>query len=297
MFKSKSVPERRELVYRKGICFNCINSTRHLSKSCKSPIRCKVPGCGKSHHTLLHQPSSTRGNADHQTNNTEITDIPAIATPLPSVQGAPSSTCATATVAESSEIFLQIIPLRIIDNDGRQTTTYGLINSGSDVTMIDPFLVQQLGIQGKEGQPLLLKASQRDKQEKGVKVDFQLAPVDNQYCEHATVPNAWAVRDLNIPLQYVTAHKKLRQLSHWRHVPFPEVEKKKVSILMGTSLKEAFIPLEVKKGKSNEPFAIRSCLGWSILVGSISVSSKRHFNINHISSEDVSLNQRLGEFW
>ena len=118
VFKSKPVAERRELVYRKGICFNCVNFTKHLPKSCKSPIGCKVPRCGKSHHTLLHQPSSTRGNADHQTNNTEITDIPAITSPLPSVQGAPSSTCATANVAESSEIFLQIIPLRIIGNDG-----------------------------------------------------------------------------------------------------------------------------------------------------------------------------------
>ena len=53
----------------------------------------------------------------------------------------------------------------------------------------------------------------------------------------------------------------------------------------------------MKKGKSNEPFAIRSCLGWSILGGSVSVSSKRHFNLNHISSEDISLNQQLEEFW
>ena len=50
-------------------------------------------------------------------------------------------------------------------------TTYGLIDFGSDVTMIDPSLVQQLGIQGKEGQLLLSTVSQRDKQEKGVKVD------------------------------------------------------------------------------------------------------------------------------
>ena len=268
-----------------------------MSKSCKSPIRCKVPGCGKSHHTLLHQPSSTRGNADHQTKNTEITDISAITTPLPSVQGAPSSTWDTATVAESSEIFLQIIPLRITGNDGRRTTTYGLIDSGSDVPMIDPSLVQKLGIQGKEGQLLLSTVSQRDKQEKGVKFDFQIAPVDNQYCEHVTVRNAWAVRDLTIPLKHVTARKKLRQLSHLRHVPFPEVERKKVSILMGTSLQEAFVPLEVKKGKSNEPFAIRSCLGWSILGGSVSVSSKRHFYLSHVSSEGVSLNQQLEEFW
>ena len=57
VFKSQPLQERRELVCKKRICFNGINSTEHLSKSCKSPIRCKVSGCGKSHHTLLHQTS------------------------------------------------------------------------------------------------------------------------------------------------------------------------------------------------------------------------------------------------
>ena len=150
-------------------------------------------------------------------------------------------------------------------------TTYSLIDSGSDVTMIDPSLVQQLGIQGEEEQLLLSTVSQRDRQEKG--------------------------GDLTIPLKHVTARKKLEQLSHLRHVPFPEVERKKVSILIETSLQEAFIRLEVKKGRSHEPFAIRSCLGWSILGGCVSVSSKRQFNLNHVSSEDVSLNRQLEEFW
>ena len=99
-----------------------------------------------------------------------------------------------------------------------------------------------------------------------------------------------------IPLKHVTPRMKLKQLSHLRHLLFREVEREKVSILIGTSPQEPFIPLEVKKGKSNEPFAIRSCLGWSILGGSVSVSSKRHFNLNHVSSEDVPLNQQLEEF-
>ena len=87
----------------------------------------------------------------------------------------------------------------------------------------------------------------------------------------------------------MTARKKLKELSHLRHVPFPEVERKKVSILIGTGFQEAFIPLEVKKGKSNEPFAIRSCLGWSILDGSVSVSRKHHFSLNHVLPEGVFL--------
>ena len=70
--------------------------------------------------------------------------IPTVPMALPDGQNAASSTCATATTAESSEILLQIIPLKIIGNNGRSITTYGLVDSGSDVTMIDPSLVEQL---------------------------------------------------------------------------------------------------------------------------------------------------------
>ena len=109
-------------------------------------MRCKVPGCGRPHYTLLHQSSPSRENTDHQNNNTEVTVIPTMPTDLPSHQDAPSSTCAYATVAGSSEIHLQIMPLKIIANDGRHTTTYGLIDSGSGVIMIDPSLIDQCGI-------------------------------------------------------------------------------------------------------------------------------------------------------
>ena len=146
VFKYKPVEERKALVNRKRICLNCINSKEHSSNSCKSPMHCKVPGRGRPHHTLLHQSSPSRENADHQTNNTEVTVIPTMPNDLPSHQDAPSSTCANATVAGSSEIHLQIMTLKIIANDGRHATTYGLIDSGSDVIMIDPSLIDQCGI-------------------------------------------------------------------------------------------------------------------------------------------------------
>ena len=79
---------------------------------------------------------------------------------------------------------------------------------------------------------------------------------------------------------------------HLRQVTFPEVERNKVSVLIGTNVQEAFIPLEVKKGEPNEPFAIRSCLGWRIHGGSIKCS-----NPNHVTCEEISLSHQVEDFW
>ena len=70
-----------------------------------------------------------------------------------------------------------------------------------------------------------------------------------------------------------------------------------MSVLTGTNVQDAFIPLEVRKGEPNEPFAIRSCLGWSILGGSVSCSGKLQFNLNHVSFEEISLSRQLEDFW
>ena len=91
--------------------------------------------------------------------------------------------------------------------------------------------------------------------------------------------------------------KSLEQWPHLKHVYFPEVERKKISVLLGTNVQEAFIPLEVKKGKPNEPLAIKSCIGWSILGGSSARQACRSVQVNLISGEDVSLSHQLEEFW
>ena len=46
--------------------------------------------------------------------------------------------------------------------------------------MIDPSLVEKLGIQGESSQLLLSTVNERDKSQQGLKVDFKIASLDNQ---------------------------------------------------------------------------------------------------------------------
>ena len=279
-------------------CLSRSLSKKEPSLSRRSGFASTAPECGKPHHTLLHlsRPSPER-NVVHQANNVETAVIPALPMAPPDGRNAPSSTCATATMAESSEILLQIVPLKVIGNNERSITTYGLVDSGSDVTMIDPSLIDQLEIQGQVSQLFLSTVNQREEREEGVKVNFKISSVKGQDSREIAVCGAWAVKDLTIPLKHVSVRRRMGEWPYLRQVPFPEVARNKVSVLIGTNVQEAFIPLEVKKGNPNEPFAIRSCLGWSILHGSVRCSDKHQFNLNHVSCEEVSLSRQLEDFW
>ena len=100
---------------------------------------------------------------------------------------------------------MQIIPLKLIANNGRSITNYALVDSGSDVTMIDPSLVEQLEIQGEASQLFLSTVNQREKREQGVKVNL----VIDQDTREIAVRNAWAMKDLAIPLKHVSVRKRM----------------------------------------------------------------------------------------
>lgn len=204
---------------------------------------------------------------------------------------------ASSAASDSCDVFLQIIPVKVISNSDKQITTYGLIDSGSDITMIDPSIVKLLNIEGAPSKLTLTTVNNADAEEEGMKVNFKIAPVDSQNNHVLNVNSAWAVKDLTIPLKHTKLSRSVEQCTHLQQVPFPEVERKKISILLGTNIQEVFIPLDVKRGKPNDPIAIKSCLGWSILGGTSNVQSRSQGLINLITVQDVSLDKQLEEFW
>ena len=88
-----------------------------------------------------------------------------------------------------------------MSNSGNQITTYGLIDSGSDITMIDPCIVKLLNIEGAPSKLTLTTVNNADVEE-GVKVNFKIAPVHSQNDRVLNVNSAWAVKDLTIRLGF-----------------------------------------------------------------------------------------------
>ena len=163
--------------------------------------------------------------------------------------------------------------------------------------MIDLSLVKLLNIKGSPSKLSLTIVNNVDAEEEGLRVDFKIAPVDSGNDHLIDVKSAWAVKDLTIPLKHTKVSRSVGQWSHLQQAPFPEVERSKISILLGTNIQEVFIPLEVKRGKPNELIAIKSCIGWSILGGCPSVPFSTPVQVNLFNGEDVTLSDQLEEFW
>ena len=137
-------------------------------------MRCRVEGCGKSPHTLLHF-TEPRDRGNQQRDGPNDKDVNQDLRP----NQATISMCSTVAAGSSCEVLLQVIPVRVISKSGNQITTFGLLDSGSDITIIDPSLVKLLNIEGSPSKLSLTTVNNADTEEEGLRVDFQIASVDS----------------------------------------------------------------------------------------------------------------------
>ena len=294
LFKKKSQPERYELVKKRGLCFNCLKNNpvtrsgvkvKHHVRSCPSKFKCKIEGCGLSHHTLLHKPKSSIEKKEDD--GDEISHARNNAT----------------TLETSGAALLQVIPVRVFGRRGLATTTYAMLDSGSEITLVDPSLIEQLDVQGRSDKLVVSTVSNENDLQHGRRVDLSIESLTDENPERLELINAWCSKELKIPLRH---QRVLHDKSQWHHlqdIPFPDVERKKISIIIGTNVPEAFIPLDVRYDGPKAPVAIRSCLGYSIL-GRVDNTTELQRSTSNPSAiynvcvkDDFTLNKQLESFW
>ncbi|CAB4014788.1 Hypothetical predicted protein [Paramuricea clavata] len=139
LFKGKTPGKMFELAKRKNLCCNCLKrnqdqlgrTVKHAARSCLSKFKCKIEGRGASRHTLLHKPEPLKETAEEKDKNIELQTV----------------TSSTATSKEHHAVLLRVIPVRVI-GERQVATTYAMLDSGSEITLVDPSLVKQVGAQG-----------------------------------------------------------------------------------------------------------------------------------------------------
>ena len=144
-FISKSVKERMILARYKGLCLNCLRKG-HFASQCQSSFRCKQ--CQQPHHSLLHKTTEDKngagvnlqGNPDpkEQANVNATTTEPIAPT---------ETTSHTYSMISQTKVALQVVPVKIMNNDGHSVTTYALLDTGSKKTFLSKTISDRLGLE------------------------------------------------------------------------------------------------------------------------------------------------------
>ncbi|XP_015751232.1 PREDICTED: uncharacterized protein LOC107331194 [Acropora digitifera] len=288
-FKRKTPRERRSLVSSKKLCPNCLKDIEHSTDTSPSSFRCRIEGCGAFQHSLLH-PTQLHISASEKKGS--VDSASAVSTT------ACTTACTTTGTEDPGTILLQVVPLRVMGADGLVVTTYAMLDSGSEITLVDPSLVSSLRLSGQPDRLVLSTVNSQEPQE-GERVDLVVESLIDEQPQQLQLKGVWSGKELNIPLRHQGITRDKAKWPHLQDVPFPEVARQKVSLIIGTNVPEVFIPLEVRCGNPSDPIAIRSCLGFAVLGRTVDSSAQQCYDVHyiHTATDDISLNYQVERFW
>ena len=87
-------------------------------------------------------------------------------------------------------ILLQVVPLCVIGADGLAVTTYAMLDSASEITLVDPSLVCSLRLSGRPDQLVLSTVSNQDPQ--GERVDLVVESITDEQPQQLQLKGVWS---------------------------------------------------------------------------------------------------------
>uniref|UniRef100_A0A5S6Q4M0 CCHC-type domain-containing protein n=1 Tax=Trichuris muris TaxID=70415 RepID=A0A5S6Q4M0_TRIMR len=139
VFGFLSIEERAIQVRRKGLCIRCLEQG-HRKASCPSNAVCQEGGCTSAHHRWLHGAPRVALPSRSTTKTTEQVN------PVPGVN------IGTAAIRNyQQDIVCAVAPVQLRCN-GRVVDSFALLDSGSEVTLMDSSVAERLQATGSKRQ-------------------------------------------------------------------------------------------------------------------------------------------------
>ena len=239
-FRGFSVEKRLEYVKANRRCQNCL-AYNHFARNCYREKGCKIAGCPHKHHILLHQLPKSGQNQNPSS-------------------AKPTGGCNATSSAGKGKVCLRILPVRV-ENGTKSIDTYALLDNGSDVSLCDERLVSMLDLKGKS-RTFTINSVNSSKVVNGQEVGLQVRSLNSS--DGVNIEQAWSVSRLPISLRGLPNNGDISTWPHLAGIEIPRIASNDVMLLIGSDTPEAFWPLEERRGRRGEPYAIRSILGWTI---------------------------------
>ena len=230
-FKAMKPTERLKLVIDNKLCRNCLLDNHDVS-SCRKPSVCTV--CGEKHTRFIHIPADQASGP--------VTSQGSRGANVHRVEATSRET--------SSDVCIPLVEVTVDEKEH----VLALLDTGSNTTFCTRSLLNNLGKRGVKARYTLntLSKSQDVKETEIVNLELK------SKCGHMKLENVYVVDQIPVANPSV-------DVSDYVHLSdLPVVVNGEVHILIGQDHAEGLLPLEVRKGNTGEPFAVRTVLGWSV---------------------------------
>ncbi|CAB4004899.1 Hypothetical predicted protein [Paramuricea clavata] len=253
-FLEISIPNRRTFIISKRLCWGCLK-WGHYNRSCRRKKNCRT--CGEVHPAALHGDKPNQGKPH---GNLKPKEVPKPNEEVNSQESTTISNCievldTKATGEPVSHSLIVPVWVHHFNDTGRKILTYALLDDQSDDCFIKDSALEALGINGPEPR-------------KRLRVGRLLALLFVDETVDIALPRTYS-RDI-IPARQDQCPRRETAvtLPHLKRIASHLTPLKKnveVGLLIGANCTHAIKPREVLPGKDNDPYGIRTALGWGIV--------------------------------
>lgn len=293
-FLKSDTSKRYTIVKELKLCFSCLSSS-HLTSDCTSVYRCRT--CGSSrHHSMLHNRSS---NVSSEVNQIS-TD--------PNAQG--PSNLVISGVAQSvkcSTVVLSTASMQIQDAVGNWIPARGVVDPGSQVSIISERLAQTLGLPRKYCSLQIAGIGASSAMKTKGQIQCKVLPTkqnsrmncnQSPICVNAVImPKITANLSSNLSSVVLQRfqHLNLADLTYYSQ----SSENTQVDVLLGAEYYQDII-LNNSPIFKGSPCAVPSIFGY-LLIGRVddqhSTSNQTHTSLFISSIEEDHVSTQLQKFW
>lgn len=254
-FMAKSLEDRRSYVKEANLCYGCMKAG-HSVKDCRRRHSCDT--CKKKHPTCLHDDNYLKKKGQ----------TPLAVSPDENIDG--SATALTLSVAGIGQptYTSMIVPVWVSsqNNPSSEKLVYALLDSQSDTTFIDQEVSNSLKV---DTYPVRLKLTTMigcntvimSERVSGLRV--------RGYCSsiHIDLPPAYTKDCIPADRTHIPTCETAKNWNHFSSIvnEIPLLKDCEVGLLIGYNCSRAMAPRQVILGKEDEPYAVRTDLGWSIV--------------------------------
>ena len=251
--------ERREFARANHLCFGCFSNDGHISKNCQN--RLLREECGKRHPTPLHYSSATV-KSEYSSKTEEALK--------PSDGKANANTVVVCSNQDRSTVVTNCMILPVLLSHKQMpekvVQVYAILDEASDTTFVKTSVMHGLGIEGTKTSLQLNTMLGRQQiyvnRIEGLIVRRLDEQVEIELSKTYSRDNIPSRRD-QIPTPDIAG--KWKHLKKIKDKLLPYQKDTEVGLLIGCNCPRALKRKEVILGKGDEPYAVRSILGWGII--------------------------------
>ncbi|KAL0832560.1 hypothetical protein ABMA28_000762 [Loxostege sticticalis] len=251
-FKKMVVDSRWDLVKKEKLCFKCL-VRRHNRLSCRAK---KCSKCNYNHHTLLHVTKPDKEESNEATQTERVTNLG----------------------DQRMKSLLKVVPVTLMDGDVERHT-YALLDDGATVSLIDSSMAAHMD--GPKVPLHIISAGGHSVIDQGSKsVQVVLRGPNNK--SHTLTMRT--IKNIKLPPQTIPTGL-ISRCKHLRGLNCAEMEDAEPLLLIGQDNWQLIVGGDIRRGKSGQPVASLTQLGWVIHVNHITELNelvKRQFELDSI---------------